>query len=154
MITLDYIIANEDRHFNNFGVLRNAETLEWIGMAPIYDSGSSLGYDKVPAQIRSGQEITCKPFKKHHEEQLKLVSSFEWIDFGKLSDVKELITEVLSVEEAKDYMDETRIHVIAESVERRINQLGQILLTGKLTQNISTQDDVERDIAADYTIKS
>ncbi len=63
MITLDYIIANEDRHFNNFGVLRNAETLEWIGMAPIYDSGSSLGYDKVPAQIRSGQEIICKPFK-------------------------------------------------------------------------------------------
>lgn len=154
MITLDYIIANEDRHFNNFGVLRNAETLEWIGMAPIYDSGSSLGYDKVPAQIRSGQEITCKPFKKHHEEQLKLVSTFEWIDFRKLSDVKELITDVLSVEEAKDYMDEKRIHVIAESVERRINQLGQMLLTGKLTQNISTQDDVERNIAADYTIKS
>lgn len=28
MITLDYIIANEDRHFNNFGLIRNAETLE------------------------------------------------------------------------------------------------------------------------------
>lgn len=29
MIVLDYLIANEDRHLNNFGVLRNAETLEW-----------------------------------------------------------------------------------------------------------------------------
>ncbi|MFR1476850.1 MAG: HipA domain-containing protein, partial [Hydrogeniiclostridium mannosilyticum] len=42
MIVLDYLIANEDRHLNNFGVLRNAETLEWLGFAPIYDSGSSL----------------------------------------------------------------------------------------------------------------
>lgn len=53
MIVTDYIIANEDRHMNNFGLLRNAETLEWIGFAPIYDSGSSLGYDKLPGQIRS-----------------------------------------------------------------------------------------------------
>ena len=28
MIVLDYIIANEDRHLNNFGLLRTAETLE------------------------------------------------------------------------------------------------------------------------------
>ena len=28
MMVLDYVIANEDRHFNNFGVLRDAETLE------------------------------------------------------------------------------------------------------------------------------
>ena len=30
MLTLDYIIANEDRHLNNFGLIRNAETLEFI----------------------------------------------------------------------------------------------------------------------------
>ena len=57
MIVLDYIIANEDRHLNNFGLLRNAETLEWLGFAPIFDSGSSLGYDKVAAQIRAGRDI-------------------------------------------------------------------------------------------------
>ena len=74
MIVLDYIIANEDRHLNNFGVIRNAETLEWLGFAPIYDSGSSLGYDKTPGQIRSGKEVVCKPFKNHHAEQLKPVS--------------------------------------------------------------------------------
>ena len=28
MLVIDYIVANEDRHFNNFGVIRNAETLE------------------------------------------------------------------------------------------------------------------------------
>lgn len=68
MIVIDYIIANEDRHLNNFGAIRNAETLEWLGMAPIYDSGSSLGYDKSVPMMRGGSEVVCKPFKKHHEE--------------------------------------------------------------------------------------
>ena len=31
MMVLDYLIANEDRHFNNFGLLRNPDTLEWLG---------------------------------------------------------------------------------------------------------------------------
>ena len=87
MIVLDYLIANEDRHYNNFGALRNAETLEWIGMAPIYDSGSSLGYNKVERRIYACEDIECKPFKKHHEEQLKLVRDFSWIDFDRLSDL-------------------------------------------------------------------
>lgn len=55
MIVLDYIIANEDRHYNNFGALRNAETLEWLGFAPIYDSGSSLGFDKDNWEILTGR---------------------------------------------------------------------------------------------------
>ena len=33
MIALDFILANEDRHFGNFGVLRDAKTLEWLGFA-------------------------------------------------------------------------------------------------------------------------
>lgn len=98
MIVLDYIIANEDRHFNNFGVLREAETLKWLGFAPIYDSGSSLGYDKTPMQIRSEKDVVCKPFKNHHAEQLKLVSDFSWIDFDRLEDVGELIESVLTAE--------------------------------------------------------
>ncbi len=31
MIVTDYIIANEDRHLNNFGLVRNARTLQWMG---------------------------------------------------------------------------------------------------------------------------
>ena len=67
MIVVDYIIANEDRHLNNFGLVREAESLKWLGAAPIFDSGSSFGYDKLPFEILSGKHITCKPFKNHHE---------------------------------------------------------------------------------------
>lgn len=150
MIVLDYIIANEDRHLNNFGALRDAETLEWIGMAPVYDSGSSLGYDKLAAQIRSERDITCKPFKKHHEEQLKLVSSFEWIDFEKLSDVREIIIEILSTDDALDYMDDARTRAIADSVDKRIRCLEQISMTNMPKRVESVEDDVEENIAEDY----
>ena len=153
MLVLDYIIANEDRHFNNFGALRNAETLEWLGMAPIYDSGSSLGYDKMPGQMRSEKDVVCKPFKNHHAEQLKLVTDFDWIDFDRLSDVDELISSVLSCEEAADYIDEGRIHAITESVQRRIGHLQELAMTQMPRQLDTTEDDVREEVAADYAPK-
>ena len=151
MIVLDYIIANEDRHLNNFGALRNAQTLEWIGMSPVYDSGSALGYDKLAVQIRSGRDVLCKPFKKHHEEQLKLVSSFEWIDFEKLSDIKEVIKEIMSTGNAVEYMDDARTKAIADGVDKRIRYLEQISMTHTWYQTESTEDDVEKNIAEDYS---
>jgi hypothetical protein len=109
MITLDYIIANEDRHFNNFGLLRNAETLEWIGMAPIYDSGSSLGYDKLPGQMKSEKDVGCKPFKNRHTELLQLAQSFEWLDLSKLRDVEDAIRTNFSLDTDENYINEHRI---------------------------------------------
>lgn len=150
MIVLDYIIANEDRHFNNFGVLRNAETLQWIGMTPIYDSGSSFGYDKMPAGIYAERDIICKPFKKSHEEQLKLVSSFKWIDFAKLSDVEELIHETFAMEGASDYVDEARVRAICDTTQKRIKNLSEISMHYTPSENTSTEDDVEENIAKDY----
>ena len=130
MMVLDYIIANEDRHLNNFGLLRDAKTLEWIGFAPIYDSGSSLGYDKMPSQIRRGKDIKCKPFKSHHEEQLKLVTDFSWIDFDSLKDVERLIGNRLSSDGANEYIDDNRIDAIIESVCQRIDDLSKLQLKG------------------------
>ncbi|MDR2571509.1 MAG: excisionase, partial [Oscillospiraceae bacterium] len=70
MITLDYIIVNEDRHYTNFGFVRNAETLVWHGTAPIFDCGTSLWHN---AQ-KVGEPRKCQKKKKTHEEQIKLVS--------------------------------------------------------------------------------
>lgn len=63
MLVLDYIIANEDRHFNNFGALRNAETLEWLGMAPIYDSGSSSAMIRCPVRCARKGMWSASPSK-------------------------------------------------------------------------------------------
>ena len=154
MITVDYIIANEDRHLNNFGAIRNAETLEWLGMAPIYDSGSSLGYDKVAAEIRSSRNVTCKPFKNDHEEQLKLVSDLSWFDPSRLSDVHALIEDTLSEGGAGEYIDKNRITAIADAAERRIRHIADIAVSNRQKHTDSTLNDVEEDVAEDYLPKT
>jgi len=42
MLVFDSVIYNEDRHFGNFGILRNNQTGEIISPAPIFDNGLSL----------------------------------------------------------------------------------------------------------------
>ena len=147
MMVLDYLIANEDRHFNNFGLLRSPDTLEWLGPAPIYDSGSSLGYDKLTPQIRSGRNITCKPFKRTHQDQLRLVTSFDWLDLSKLDGVDQDIREVFAG--AEEFIDKERVEAIVASVNQRIQMLETFVLTQQ-PQMDSTENDVERNVAAEY----
>ncbi len=121
MMVLDYIIANEDRHFNNFGFLRSSKTLEFIGFAPVYDSGSSLGFDKLTGQIKAGLNIGCKPFARTHQDQIKLVKDFKWICFDALLDVPDQAREILM--SAGPYADEQRIDAIVNGMSTRIEQV-------------------------------
>lgn len=121
MIVLDYITANEDRHFNNFGIIRDTNTLEWTGAAPIFDSGTSLGYDKLSHRLDTN--IKCKPFRTSHEKQLELVKSFDWVDFSKLKDVRDDIAEIMSTDQAKEILGDTRHNDIAKFAEKRIKHL-------------------------------
>lgn len=149
MIVIDYIIANEDRHFNNFGLLRNADTLEWIGAAPIFDSGTSLWYNNSASRFKSG-DIICKPFKKTHGEQLKLVSSFGWIDFSKLRGIEDEILNMLCEDNAIRYVEAERAKVIAAEVGHRINALKSFAESHKSYDISSSDGDVEEDTAASY----
>lgn len=136
MLVLDYIIANEDRHLNNFGVIRNADTLEWIGAAPIFDSGTSLGYSKRVNRIATVEE--CKPFKKTHTEQLKLITSFDWIDFSKLNGIDDEISAFLSDEKIEPYIDENRRNAISAYVSERIGRLERFALARAKSVTVST----------------
>lgn len=121
MLTIDYIMLNEDRHFGNFGLIRNADTLEWIGPAPIFDTGTSLqcGMDDFEMSVYHIPE--CKPFKKNFEEQLKLVSSFEWLDFDALRDAMSDVKEV--IRNASGYLNEDRSELMSAILDHRIDML-------------------------------
>lgn len=149
MIVLDYLIANVDRHQNNFGLIRDANTLEWLGVAPLFDSGSSLGYDKLPNQILSLRNTECKPFKKTHTEQLKLVTSFDWIDFGKLDGIEQEIQQVF--EQAGDYMDEARKSAIISAFSSRLGNLMVLAEVQRPEDDLA--QDVDQDKAQDYGFK-
>ena len=91
MIALDYIIANEDRHYNNFGFIRDAETLRWRGFAPVYDCGTSLWFSAA----RIGEVVGSLPFRSKHEEQIKLAKDLSWFDITKLDGIEDEIIEIL-----------------------------------------------------------
>lgn len=146
MVVVDYLIVNEDRHLNNFGAIRNAETLEWGGMAPIYDSGTSLWFELPETMIHKNAPVTCKPFKNSHQEQLQLVSSFEWIDWPALSGIEDEFREIV-----KDslFVSGNRCDVICTAIKGRIELL-RAYVEQKEKRHFAIADcfnDVEKDVA-------
>ena len=57
---LDFLLRNTDRHYNNFGLIRDVESFA-IRPAPIYDSGASLWNGMDPRRMDNGDYRT-KPF--------------------------------------------------------------------------------------------
>ncbi|MDO5541175.1 MAG: HipA domain-containing protein [Eubacteriales bacterium] len=145
MLVLDYIILNEDRHLNNFGAIRRADTLEYVGMAPIYDSGTSLWFDRPLQMIHSGARATCKPFKNSHREQIKLVTDFDWVDFSALHGIDEELRELVRNSPS---IDEARCEALCRGLIERIEMLQKIIMTmEKKTFVDSTRFDVTQNIA-------
>lgn len=141
MITVDYLLANEDRHQNNFGVIRNAETLEYLGPAPLYDNGSSLWFDKPTAMIGGGR-VVCKPFKNSHEEQIKLVASFDWLDLSRLDGIEEAWMELTR---GSLFLDESRRNAVARALRGRIDRLGKLSRTWFPRSSDAVAGDVMED---------
>lgn len=53
-IFTDFIISNSDRHLNNFGILRDSNTLKWLRPAPLFDSGNSMFYKSSYVPVDKG----------------------------------------------------------------------------------------------------
>lgn len=113
MLVFDYLMANTDRHFGNLGAVRNIETLEWVGPAPIFDSGTSLWHDKLTRAIN-------QPFYSSVSRQMKLVSDFSWIPFEELRHLRDDVREIF---EPTDFIDEERIEVLSNAVTSRVEEL-------------------------------
>lgn len=52
MLVFDAVIYNEDRHFGNFGVLRDNHSGEIVGAAPVFDNGLSLFNFAMPDDFK------------------------------------------------------------------------------------------------------
>lgn len=74
MLAFDFIINNNDRHYGNFGFIRDVESLKYISMAPLFDNGNSLWYN-IPTEHISLRNDNSKPFKEHHINKIKHASN-------------------------------------------------------------------------------
>jgi hypothetical protein len=123
MVAVDYLIVNADRHYNNFGAVRDAETLEWLGLAPIFDCGTSLWYDAVSNAIRPRAEQKSKPFRSKHGEQIELVTDIGWLDFEALRGVDEEYAEILR---QSPYIEDNRRSVLCYALRERVAMLERL----------------------------
>jgi hypothetical protein len=128
LLVFDYFMANTDRHFGNFGAIRNVETLEWIGAAPVFDTGTSLWHNKLTKVINPFDEIESKPFYAKQKKQMELITDFEWIPFENMKGMRDDLQEVFKQSE---FMDEQRIEVINNAITDRIQQLQELAMEQK-----------------------
>ena len=64
--------------------------------------------------------ISSKPFKKTHNEQIKLVKDFSWLDLDNLNGIESIADEILSQSE---YISKARKNVLCNAIKQRVQLL-------------------------------
>ena len=108
-IMTDFLLSNTDRHMNNIAILRNPDTLEVLGFAPIFDSGNSMFYD-IPFELLSGvkiKEIKTHSFIEGECRLLQYVHDRNLVDINKaLADFsiyeKDIVERHIRIEKLKE----------------------------------------------------
>ena len=127
MFILDYLILNEDRHLNNFGIIRDVNTLKWIDVAPIFDSGESLKIiDYNDEEVIINGEGRFFYNIESFENITKYVKDFARLDLSKLDDIPEKFDNLLHEYQSIAHMTDRRINKICTLLNSRINKLKRL----------------------------
>jgi hypothetical protein len=127
MLALDFIIANDDRHNNNFGLIRNANTLEWLSVAPIFDSGHSMWHRDLQTNIDPhSTDIKSAAFNNRLHEQIKHVKDFSWLNFEALNGIEDEYAEILKNAIPKIALEAGRNKKLCLALRTRIEMLKAI----------------------------
>lgn len=124
MFILDYLMLNEDRHLNNFGIIRNVNTLKWVDVAPIFDNGQSLNiqyYDDNEMHVVGEGKFfyEIKPFR----EIIQVIQDLNRIDIDKLQDLPAWFDDLLHQYQHMTYYSDQRIHKLCVLLNRQIHNL-------------------------------
>ena len=127
MFILDFLTMNEDRHLNNFGIIRDINTLKWIDVAPIFDNGQSLNieyYDEEELHVSGEGRLfyEVKPF----EEIITIVKNIKRIDLSKLDGIVEWFDLLLHKYQYLTNFSDSRINKLCILLNRQINRLKKL----------------------------
>lgn len=128
MYILDFLIMNEDRHLNNFGIIRDVNTLKWLDIAPIFDNGQSLNieyYDEEEMHIRGEGKLFYEI--KSFDEIIKVVKNIKRININKLENLPEWFDNLLHKYQNLSGNSDTKINKLCILLNRQINKLKKII---------------------------
>ena len=117
-IMTDFILSNRDRHLSNIAILRNADTLDFVKLAPIFDTGKSLFVaTSVPVTEREMLKIETDSFMSTEVRLLSLVTDRNLVDVDKLP-TSEYIKNIYSLDK---HSDQRRIDEIVRGYEMKVD---------------------------------
>ena len=119
-ILTDFIFTNIDRHLNNVGILRDADTLRFLRMAPIFDTGKSFFIGKsVPADKKGLKNIEVNSFAGNESKLLKYVKNYTLVTPDKALS-PEQISSFFSLDSK---MEHERIEKIVSAYQMKLEML-------------------------------
>lgn len=128
MFILDFLIMNEDRHLNNFGIIRAIDTLKWVCVAPIFDNGQSLNINyysedelHVTGEGRFFYEV------RSFDEIIKVVKDIKRIDVSKLEGIPEWFDNLLHQYQEFTHISNERINKLCILLNHQINKLKKLI---------------------------
>ncbi len=119
-IMTDYLISNTDRHMNNISIIRNPDTLELLGFAPIYDSGNSMFYNvsyKDLSRVKIS-DIKTHSFVEKESRLLQYVRNRDCVDLEK-ADIdfkvfeKDILERRVRIPLLKELFDKKKMSLLA-----------------------------------------
>lgn len=120
MFMIDYITSNTDRHLNNIGIIRNADTLKFERLAPIFDSGCSFFVGGiVPKTSKQFKSIKINSFYSTEQRQVRLIKDKDVVNFEKLP-AKDYIKELFERDDLLKDQLTGLIDDICDAYEKKI----------------------------------
>lgn len=128
MFILDFLIMNEDRHLNNFGIIRDVNTLKWVCVAPIFDNGQSLNINyysedelHVSGEGRFFYEV------RSFDDIIKVVKDIKRVDVSKLEGIPEWFDNLLHQYQEYTHISNERINKLCILLNHQINKLKKLV---------------------------
>lgn len=136
MLVFDSLIYNEDRHFGNFGLLRDNHTGKIISPAPIFDNGLSLFNYATPSDLQDLSEYAktrSNPYRVSYEDICReIIGPQQKAQLRRMVDFKFIRHPSLNLPENR-----------LKAIERQLGERTRELLSIPIQRNMPEKDDLE-----------
>ena len=121
MLVFDAIVYNADRHFGNFGILRDNHTGEIIAPAPLYDHGLSLFNYAMNEDIANLDEYAKTRFPVYQGVTFESICA-ELMGKTQAQQIRKLIGFTFRRHPSINWLEE-RLCAIEKHLQKRVRQL-------------------------------
>ena len=124
MLVFDAVVYNEDRHFGNFGILRDNHSGEIIAPAPLFDHGLSLFNFAMKDDIANLDEYALSRFPPYGDVSFESICT-EIIGKTQMEQLRRLIGFTFTRHPSINWPEE-RLTAIEKHTQKRIRQLMEL----------------------------